>query len=122
MQCQAFRRRCAAASAGGEQFAHVRYCSLPDRLGTVALDAERVRRLALHPFVWLWRLGCGLYRCHPAVREVRFLLVAGMLFCWGFRGFSPITWYKLDVSCCSGGDAPHLACIAPATGVYVGKR
>ena len=53
-------------------------------------------------FVWLWRLGCGLYRWHPAVREVLFLLVAGMLFCWGFRGFTPITWYKLDVSCCSG--------------------
>ena len=52
--------------------------------------------------VWLWRLVHGLYRWHPAVREVLFLLVAGMLCCWGFRGFSPITWYLLDVSCCSG--------------------
>lgn len=39
--------------------------------------------------VWLWRLGCGLYRWHPAVREVLFLLVAVMLCCWGFRGFTP---------------------------------
>ena len=52
--------------------------------------------------VWLVRLVCGLYRWHPAVREVLFLLVAVMLCCWGFRGFSPITWYRLDVACCSG--------------------
>lgn len=52
--------------------------------------------------VWLLRLVCGLYRWHPAVREVLFLLVSVVMFCWGFRGFSPITWYKLDVACCSG--------------------
>ena len=67
-------------------------------------------------FVWLWRLGCGLYRWQPAVREVLFLLVAGMLFCWGFRGFSPITWYKLDVSCCSGGVRPPPGMYRPCNG------
>ena len=52
--------------------------------------------------VWLLRLVCGLYRWHPAVREVLFLLVSVVMFCWGFRGFNPITWYRLDVACCSG--------------------
>ena len=52
--------------------------------------------------VWLLRLVCGLYRWHPAVREVLFLLVSVVMFCWGFRGFDPITWYRLDVACCAG--------------------
>lgn len=30
------------------------------------------------------------------------LVLSALLICWGFRGFEPITWYRLDVACCSG--------------------
>ena len=69
--------------------------------------------------VWLWRLGCGLYRWHPSVREVLFLLVAGLLFCWEFRGFTPITWYKLDVSCCSGVGTTPTWHVSPLQRAYM---
>ena len=52
--------------------------------------------------IWGIRLLCGLYRWHPAVREVLMLVLAALLICWDFRGFVPITWYRLDVACCSG--------------------
>ena len=69
--------------------------------------------------VWLWRLVRGLCRWHPVVREVLFLLVAGLLFCWGFRGFSPITWYKLDVSCCSGVGTTPTWHVSPLQRAYM---
>ena len=69
--------------------------------------------------VWLLRLVCGLYRWHPAVREVLFLLVAGLLFCWEFRGFTPIIWYKLDVSCCSGVGTTPTWHVSPLQRAYM---
>lgn len=68
---------------------------------------------------WLWRLMRGLCRWHPAVRKVLFLLVAVVLFCWEFRGFSPITWYELDVSCCSGVGTIPTWHVSPLQRVYM---
>ena len=51
---------------------------------------------------WLWRLMRGLYRWHPAVREVLFLLVSVVLILWGYRGFERVTWYELHLADCSG--------------------
>ena len=49
--------------------------------------------------IWLWRL----FRWHPVVFEVLYLLASVIFFCcWEFHRPEPITWYELDVSCCSG--------------------
>lgn len=70
--------------------------SLAGWLGVLALLLSGVLLL-----IWGIRLLCGLYRWHPAVREVLMLVLAALLICWDFRGFVPITWYRLDVACCS---------------------
>lgn len=71
--------------------------SLAAWLGVLALLLSGVLLL-----IWGIRLLCGLSRWHPAVREVLMLVLSALLICWGFRGFEPITWYRLDVACCSG--------------------
>lgn len=48
------------------------------------------------------RLVLGLYRWHPAVRDVLLCLFSVLLLIWGYRGFERVTWYELHLADCSG--------------------